>query len=114
MMPARPWFARWRSSVTPCNLAGRTIPVSLTRQTSEFIATVQLADVPATTAHVAKRSILDGLGLAIAGSRSEAARISRVEVESYRAQSRDASVLGAGILVPARFAAFLNALAVHA
>lgn len=88
--------------------------MSLTRQTSEFVAAVQLADVPTTVCHAAKRSILDGLGLAIAGSRSDAARISRAEVESYQTRSREASVLGAGISVPARFAAFLNGLAVHA
>jgi 2-methylcitrate dehydratase PrpD len=88
--------------------------VSLTRKTSEFIANEQLEDVPAPVRHLAKRSILDGLGLAIAGSRSEAARISRAEVESYQAQAREASVLGAGFAAPARFAAFLNGLAIHA
>jgi 2-methylcitrate dehydratase PrpD len=64
--------------------------------------------------HLAKRSILDGLGLAMAGSRSDAARIAQREIESYRATAEDASVLGAGLSVPARFAAFLNGLAIHA
>ena len=88
--------------------------MTLTAGTSEFIATAQLADVPAVVRHLAKRSILDGLGLAIAGSRSEPARIAQAEIESYRAASEDASVLGAGFAAPPRFAAFLNGLAIHA
>lgn len=88
--------------------------MSLTVGTSEFIGSTQLADVPDRVRHLAKRSILDGLGLAIAGSRSEPARISRSEIESYRCASEEASVLGAGISVPARFAAFLNGLSIHA
>jgi 2-methylcitrate dehydratase PrpD len=88
--------------------------MSLTGGTSEFVASAQLADVPASVLHLAKRSVLDGLGLAIAGSRSEPARIAQAEVESYRAAAEDASVLGAGFAVPARFAAFLNGLAIHA
>jgi 2-methylcitrate dehydratase PrpD len=88
--------------------------MGLTRGTSEFVATARLSDVPPAVRHLAKRSILDGLGLAIAGSRSEAARIAQAEVESYRAAAEDASVLGAGFSVPARFAAFLNGLAIHA
>jgi 2-methylcitrate dehydratase PrpD len=86
----------------------------LTARTSDFIATAQLVDVPPGIRHLAKRSILDGLGLAIAGSRSEPARIALREVESYGTTSVDSSVLGAGVSVPARFAAFLNGLAIHA
>jgi 2-methylcitrate dehydratase PrpD len=86
----------------------------LTARTSDFIATAQLADVPPGVRHLAKRSILDGLGLAIAGSRSEPARIALTEVASYGTTSEDASVLGAAVSVPARFAAFLNGLAIHA
>jgi 2-methylcitrate dehydratase PrpD len=88
--------------------------MSLTAATSEFIATAQLAEVPPVVRHLAKRSILDGLGLAIAGSRSEPSRIAQAEIESYRAASEEASVLGAGFSAPARFAAFLNGLAIHA
>jgi 2-methylcitrate dehydratase PrpD len=88
--------------------------MSLTASTSEFIATAHLADVPPAVRHLAKRSILDGLGLAIAGSRSEPARIAQAEIRSYRAGAEDASVLGAGFAAPARFAAFLNGLAIHA
>ena len=40
--------------------------MSPTRQASEFVAATTLADAPADVQHLAKRSILDGLGLAIA------------------------------------------------
>ena len=88
--------------------------MNLTGAVSEFVVGARLATVPSSVRHLAKRSILDGLGLAIAGSRSQPARISRAEVASYRASSEEASVLGSRLSVPARFAAFLNGLAIHA
>ena len=65
-------------------------------------------------AALAKRSILDGLGLAVAGSRSAAAEIARHEIESYGALPRGRLGAGHGPALPARFAAFLNGLAIHA
>ncbi len=87
--------------------------MSITAEVSEFITSTDLTDVPSSVLHLAKRSILDGLGLAVAGSRSDAARICRAEIEGYGALA-EATVLGAGISVPARFAAFLNGVAIHA
>ena len=60
------------------------------------------------------RSILDGLGLAIAGSRSVAAGIARREVESYGALVPEAVVLGTEMRHRPGFAAFLNGLSIHA
>ena len=58
--------------------------------------------------------MLDGFGLAVAGSRTEAARIARDEVGSYQCANIEAGALGTKFRVPARFAAFLNGLAIHA
>jgi 2-methylcitrate dehydratase PrpD len=86
----------------------------LTAQVADFVACVELDAVPAEVRRLAKRSILDGLGLAAAGSRSEASMIARNEVNGYGRLVGDASVIGAGERAPARFAAFLNGLAIHA
>ncbi|MFZ0128720.1 MAG: MmgE/PrpD family protein [Candidatus Dormiibacterota bacterium] len=86
----------------------------LTAEVAEFIGHAELASISPSTLDKAKRSLLDGFGLAVAGSRSAAAGIARREVASYGCANRDASVLGTAVKVPARFAGFLNGLAIHA
>jgi 2-methylcitrate dehydratase PrpD len=88
--------------------------VGVTGEIARFISGVDLVDVSVEVRHLACRSILDGLGLAIAGSRSRAFEIARDEIAGYGQLSPDASVLGAELRTPARFAAFLNGLAIHA
>lgn len=88
--------------------------VNITAQVSNFVAGCELGTVPPDVLSKAKRSILDGLGLAVAGSRSAAAGIARREVESYGCAASEATVLGKPLRLPARFAAFLNGLAIHA
>ncbi|HEU4572236.1 MAG TPA: MmgE/PrpD family protein, partial [Candidatus Limnocylindrales bacterium] len=88
--------------------------MGLTGQVAEFIATATADDLPDTVARLAKRSILDGLGLAVAGSRSQPSSIARAEVASYGELCEEASVLGTGRRLPPRFAAFLNGLSIHA
>ena len=62
--------------------------MSLTADTSRFIVETRIEDVPAEVLRLAKRSILDGLGLAVAGSRSTAAEIARREIETLRRAPR--------------------------
>ncbi len=88
--------------------------MGLTAQVAEFIACVSIAEIPPEVRRLAKRSILDGLGLAAAGSRSRAAVLARQEIAGYGALNREATVVGTGEQAPARFAAFLNGLAIHA
>ena len=85
-----------------------------TNHAAEFITRTRLVDVPPTVITAAKHSMLDGFGLAVAGSRTDAARIARDEVASYHAANTEAAALGTGTRGPARFAAFLNGLAIHA
>jgi 2-methylcitrate dehydratase PrpD len=87
---------------------------SLTAEVSEFISGTKLGEVPAPVLAAAKRSILDGVGLALAGSRTEVSNLAREEVRSYGTSVTDATVLGTKDRFPARFAAFLNGIAIHA
>src|SRR5262249_33308969 len=98
----------------PRGVGGGVGAVSLPAGRSRFIVETRIEEVPAEVLRLAKRSILDGLGLAVAGSRSTAAEIARHEIESYGGMREDASVLGTEDRTPARFAAFLNGLAIHA
>lgn len=86
----------------------------VTAAASRFITEAELADVPEAVRLAARRSILDGLGLALAGSCSDAAALARAEVTDYGCNNGEASVLGTGLRLPVRFAAFLNGLAIHA
>ncbi len=86
----------------------------LTDQVSEFIVNSTLDSIPQSVIEAAKRSMLDGFGLAVAGSRTDVARIAQAELSRYGAQLAESSVLGTGLCMPARFAAFLTGIAIHA
>ena len=86
----------------------------VTARVSRFVVEATLADVPADALDAAKRSILDGLGLAVAGGHSSVGKLAANEIESYGCSTTDASVLGTTTRLPSRFAAFLNGLAIHA
>ena len=87
--------------------------VNLTEYVSRFIAVASLGDATPHVLHLAKRSILDGLGLAVAGSRSDASEIARNHV-GRQSTLGAATVLGRITRSTPRFAAFLNGLAIHA
>ncbi|MDF1605827.1 MmgE/PrpD family protein [Nocardioides sp. YIM 152315] len=86
----------------------------LTADVAAFIESADLSDVPASALDAAKRSLLDGLGLAVAGSRSEGPRLAQKMVSDYSAAGAEASVLGTSMRLPVRFAAFLNGMQIHA
>ena len=50
---------------------------SLTAYVAGFITRTRAADIPADVTHLGKRSILDGLGLALAGNAAESGHIVR-------------------------------------
>jgi 2-methylcitrate dehydratase PrpD len=87
--------------------------MSLTRYVAEFLTGAQLDDVPAEVVHLAKRSILDGLGLALAGARNIAASTVREHVLD-QGSSGAATILGTDQQVSPRFAALANGTAIHA
>lgn len=86
----------------------------VTEEVSDFIVEVTPADVPPKVAEAAKRSILDGFGLAVAGARAVVTRTALAQVESYGTTATEASALGTPVRLPARFAAFVNGIAIHA
>jgi 2-methylcitrate dehydratase PrpD len=86
----------------------------LTARVSSFVSATPLDAVPPDAVRKAKHSILDGLGLAVAGARTEGVHIAAAEIASYATQAGPSTVLGPGTLLPARFAAFLNGMAIHA
>jgi 2-methylcitrate dehydratase PrpD len=88
---------------------------SLTAYVSEFITRTRASAIPRDVMHLGKRSILDGIGLALAGNAAESGHIVRSYLRSLGIPTdKGCTVIGTHLKVPARFAAFANGVAVHA
>ncbi|HEY8370323.1 MAG TPA: MmgE/PrpD family protein [Thermodesulfobacteriota bacterium] len=87
--------------------------MSLTREVARFVHTTRLADIPDEVQTLAKSYILDGLGVALAGSTEPCCKIA---LKHYQAQAPkgQAWVIGQPVRMPAEIAAFLNGMAAHA
>jgi 2-methylcitrate dehydratase PrpD len=86
---------------------------AVTRYISEFIVNTRFSDIPEQSVEIAKKSILDGFGLALAGSTSVTAPLVRQYLKSLNCSDGRASIIGTGIKAPPRFAAFANGVAIH-
>lgn len=88
---------------------------SLTAYVAQFIVATKPSRIPANVSHLGKRSILDGLGLALAGNAAESGHIVRTYLKSLGVPTdKGATVIGTSMKVPPRFAAFANGIAIHA
>ncbi|HLK64574.1 MAG TPA: MmgE/PrpD family protein [Bryobacteraceae bacterium] len=86
----------------------------LTLEVARFARETAWRDIPVDVIDLGKKSILDGLGLALCGSMAESGRISRAYVKSQGISAGDATIIGSSLKVPARFAAFVNGIGIHA
>jgi len=88
---------------------------SLTAYVAGFITETKASRIPADVMHLGKRSILDGLGLALAGNAAESGAIVRQYLKTLGCPTdKGSTVIGTPLKVPARFAAFANGIAIHA
>jgi 2-methylcitrate dehydratase PrpD len=85
----------------------------LTKYVADFILGTQYEDLPESVLALGKKSILDGFGLALAGSVSVMAPLVRKYLQSLGA-SGNATVIGTNLKVSPRFAAFANGISIHA
>ena len=91
-----------------------TPPVKgLTRYVAEWVAGARFADVPREVIELGRKSILDGLGVALSGSVADTGGLVRRYLRSLGPLSGSATVIGSDLKYPPRFAAFANALAMH-
>ena len=87
--------------------------MALTQEISHFVARTRYRDIPEDVVQLARGFILDGLGVALAGSTDECSRIVRRHIR--RAAGRgEASILGTFMSAPAPQAALANGVAGHA
>ena len=86
----------------------------LTNYVGLFVTQTKYEEIPASVIELGKKSILDGLGLALAGSRAESGAISRQFVEQSGVCGGKATIIGSRQKTSPRFAALVNGISVHA
>ena len=86
----------------------------LTEYVSKFVATTTYSDIPGDVIELGKKSILDGLGLALAGSKTQTGSISRRYVASLGICDGETTLIGSSQRTSPRFAAFVNGVSIHA
>jgi len=89
--------------------------IALTAEVARFVTRTQPGRIPRNVMHLGKRSLLDGLGLALAGNAAESGHVIRNYLKTLGVPlNSGATVIGTALKVPPRFAAFANGIAIHA
>lgn len=86
----------------------------LTSYVGKFVVESRYEDIPIEVIELGKKSILDGLGLALAGSRAQTGVICRRYLERLGVCGGKATVAGSGLKTSPRFAAWTNGVSIHA
>ena len=77
----------------PTTPAATPVESSLTAYVADFVVSTRPQDIPPDVAHLGRRSVLDGLGLALAGSVSETGRIAQRYLAALGIASASGSVV---------------------
>jgi 2-methylcitrate dehydratase PrpD len=86
----------------------------LTREVAEFILHTGYGDLPGDVVELGRKSILDGMGLALCGSVAATGQLSRAYVKGLGVAGGASTILGSSMKAPPRFAAFVNGIGIHA
>ena len=103
-----------RLSAAPCSEDEFPKAPGLTKYVSEFIVNTKYEQIPDQVLELGKKSLLDGFGLALAGSASEMAPLLRQYLQNLGIAGGRASVIGTGTKTTPRLAAFANGVSIHA
>ncbi|HEX6174199.1 MAG TPA: MmgE/PrpD family protein, partial [Candidatus Binatia bacterium] len=87
--------------------------MGLTQEVANYVSKVSYKDIPSEVIRLACGFILDGLGVALAGSTENCSRIVQAHVREIGGK-RECAVLGTALLAPAPQAALANGVAGHA
>ena len=87
--------------------------MGLTQEVANFVRQTRYRDLPANVVGAAQGFILDGLGVALAGSTDECSRIVQAQIRQMGGNGQ-ATVLGTALSVPMAKAALANGVAAHA
>lgn len=87
---------------------------NLTRQVAAFICSAQPRDLPEEVVALGKKSILDSLGLALSGEATDCGALVQGHLRDLHLGAGPSTMIGTALKVAPRFAAFANAVAIHA
>jgi 2-methylcitrate dehydratase PrpD len=106
----------WQRSVPPTSAPTGEFPSApgLTKYVSEFIVNEKYEDIPEDVVALGKKTLLDGFGLALAGSASNISLIIRRYIQTLGFSEGKTSILGTKMKAPERFAALANGISIHA
>jgi len=102
------------ASAAPAPAAEFPKAPGLTKSVAEFIVSTKYSDIPPEVIDLGKKSILDGFGLALAGSASVMGPLVRQYVKTFGSAEEKASIIGTVMKTHPRFAAFANGVSIHA
>ena len=85
----------------------------LTQEVAAFVVETGYEKIPSEVIELGKKSMLDGLGLALSGSVAESGKITQRYLKN-QGLIGESTVIGTGLRVQERFAAFANGVGVHA
>jgi 2-methylcitrate dehydratase PrpD len=103
-----------RMAFASVNTAGFPEVAGLTKYVAEFILNRKYEDIPAGVIAIGKKSILDGFGLALAGSVSQTGNLTRKYIQAQGMTSGKSTIMGTSMKTTPRFAAFANGVSSHA
>jgi 2-methylcitrate dehydratase PrpD len=86
----------------------------LTHYVAEFVCGAKVEDLPSNVVALGKKSILDGLGLALSGAVAKSGEYVRQHLADLNLGDGPATVIGSPRKVAPRFAAFANGVGIHA
>ncbi|MDB5597472.1 MAG: MmgE/PrpD family protein [Hyphomicrobiales bacterium] len=86
----------------------------LTKHVADFICRTEPSDLPSSVVELGKKSILDGIGLALSGSIAASGELVRRHLADLGLKEGAATVIGSPFKVVPRFAAFANGVGIHA
>jgi len=87
--------------------------MGLTQEVAHFVARTRYRDIPKDVVQLAQGFILDGLGVALAGSTDECSRIIQAQVRQMNGKG-ESSIVGTTLSAPVAKAALANGVAGHA
>jgi 2-methylcitrate dehydratase PrpD len=92
----------------------KPLDVELTRYVADFVVRTKADGLSPELVALGKKSILDGLGLALSGSVARSGELVRRHLEDLDLKPGGATVIGGNRKVAPRFAAFANGVGIHA
>ena len=86
----------------------------VTKYVAEWLVKTNFDSIPTDVVELGRKSILDGLGIALSGSVADTGKLTQRYLNSLNFSGDGATVIGTPLRVPPRFASFANGVAMHA